>query len=159
MTALPAWRRPEPRTVCLASQAPRASLRLAPFALLRDAHSASQSSSLIGGPGRPWTRSPRTSSGSYAATCAGHDLLVAFSCKARAECPSCTGRHMASVAAHSVDRVLPAVPVRQWMLSLPFELRRLAAFRASACTAVEDAHRRRASVDQRDERGDNGSSE
>jgi hypothetical protein len=51
----------------------------------------------------------------------GHELLVAFSCKARAICPSCAGRRMANVAAHLVDRVIPAVPVRQWVLSLPFE--------------------------------------
>ena len=57
----------------------------------------------------------------------GHDLLVAFSCKARAVCPSCAGGRMANVAAQLVDRVLSAVPVRQWVLSLPFELRALAA--------------------------------
>jgi hypothetical protein len=68
-------------------------------------------------------------------TC-GHDLLVAFSCKGRAVCPSCAGRRMASVAAQLVDRVLPAVPVRQWVLSLPFELRRLAAFRADVLSAL-----------------------
>lgn len=68
-------------------------------------------------------------------TC-GHDLLVAFSCKARAACPSCAGRRMANVAAHLVDRVLPAVPVRQWVLSLPFELRQLAAFRADVLSAL-----------------------
>jgi len=68
-------------------------------------------------------------------TC-GHDLLVAFSCKARAACPSCAGRRMANVAAHLVDRVLPAVPVRQWVLSLPFELRALAAFRADVLSAL-----------------------
>jgi hypothetical protein len=66
----------------------------------------------------------------------GHDLLVAFSCKARAVCPSCAGRRMANTAAHLVDRVLPAVPVRQWVLSLPFELRRLAAFRAGVLSAL-----------------------
>lgn len=66
----------------------------------------------------------------------GHDLLVAFSCKARAACPSCAGRRMANVAAHLVDRVLPAVPVRQWVLSLPFELRALAAFRADVLSAL-----------------------
>jgi hypothetical protein len=65
-----------------------------------------------------------------------HDLLVAFSCKARAACPSCAGRRMANVAAHLVDRVLPAVPVRQWVLSLPFELRTLAAFRADVLSAL-----------------------
>jgi Transposase zinc-binding domain len=58
------------------------------------------------------------------------DLLVAFTCQGRGVCPSCAGRRMANSAAHIVDRVLPAVPVRQWVLSLPFELRRLAAFRA-----------------------------
>jgi hypothetical protein len=66
----------------------------------------------------------------------GHDLLVAFSCLGRGVCPSCAGRRMASVAARLVDRVLPAVPVRQWVLSLPFELRALAAFRADVLAAL-----------------------
>ncbi len=66
----------------------------------------------------------------------GHDLLVAFSCKARGVCPSCAGRRMANTAAHLVDRVIPAVPVRQWVLSLPFELRARAAFDAKALTAL-----------------------
>jgi len=43
---------------------------------------------------------------------------------------------MANTAAHLVDRVLPAVPVRQWVLSLPFGLRALAAFRADVLSAV-----------------------
>ena len=30
---------------------------------------------------------------------------------------------MADTAAHLVDRVLPQVPVRQWVLSLPFAAR------------------------------------
>jgi hypothetical protein len=30
---------------------------------------------------------------------------------------------MADTAAHLVDRVLPRVPVRQWVLTLPFGLR------------------------------------
>jgi Putative transposase/Transposase zinc-binding domain len=66
----------------------------------------------------------------------GHELLVAFSCKARGVCPSCTGRRMANVAAHLVDRALPRVPIRQWVLSLPFELRALAAFRADVLSAL-----------------------
>ncbi len=53
----------------------------------------------------------------------GHERLVAFSCKGRGFCPSCGGRRMAETAAHLVDQVLPEVPVRQWVLSLPFELR------------------------------------
>src|SRR2546425_3025823 len=55
-------------------------------------------------------------------TC-GHDRILPFSCKHRGWCPSCGGRRMADAAAHLVDRVLPRVPVRQWVLSLPFKLR------------------------------------
>lgn len=53
----------------------------------------------------------------------GLDRGVAFSCKGRGFCPSCGGRRMADTAAHLVDRLLPEVPVRQWVLSLPFALR------------------------------------
>jgi hypothetical protein len=50
--------------------------------------------------------------------------VVAFSCKGRSSlCSSCCGRRMADTAAHLVDRVLPKVPIRQWVLSLPFALR------------------------------------
>jgi len=35
------------------------------------------------------------------------ELLVAFSCKRRSICPSCTTRRMHDTAAHLVDRVLP----------------------------------------------------
>ncbi|MDP1901156.1 MAG: transposase zinc-binding domain-containing protein [Rubrivivax sp.] len=49
----------------------------------------------------------------------GHDKLVAFSCKRRGICPSCGARRMAQTAAHLVDHVIPHVPVRQWVLSLP----------------------------------------
>jgi hypothetical protein len=45
-------------------------------------------------------------------------------------------RQRAPVAAHLVDRVLPPVPVRQWVLSLPFDLRALAAFRADVLSAL-----------------------
>ena len=58
----------------------------------------------------------------------GHDLFVAFSCKLRGVCPSCGGRRMSATAADVVDRVLPDVPLRQWVLSVPFAPRvRLAA--------------------------------
>jgi hypothetical protein len=43
---------------------------------------------------------------------------------------------MANTAVHLVDRVLPDVPVRQYVLTLPYELRRLAAFKADVLTAV-----------------------
>jgi len=60
----------------------------------------------------------------------GYDRLVPFSCKGRF-CPSCAGRRMADTAAHLVDRVLPEVPVRQWVLSLPFPLRYRMAYDAA----------------------------
>jgi hypothetical protein len=49
--------------------------------------------------------------------------LVAFSCKRRGFCPSCLGRRMADFAAHLRDHVMPHVPVRQWVLTVPFSLR------------------------------------
>ena len=66
----------------------------------------------------------------------GHDVLVAFACKRRGICPSCCARRMCNEAAHLTDRVIPNVPIRQWVLSLPFPLRRLAAFRADVLTAL-----------------------
>ena len=53
----------------------------------------------------------------------GHDFLVAFSCKGRTVCPACNTRRMAETAAHLVDHVLPPLPVRQWVVSLPKRLR------------------------------------
>ena len=49
----------------------------------------------------------------------GHDQLLAFSCKGRGVCPSCNARRMAEVAAHLTDEVIPHLPVRQWVLSVP----------------------------------------
>jgi len=53
----------------------------------------------------------------------GHDFLVAFSCKGRGVCPSCTTRRMAETAAHLVEHVFPQVPVRQWVITFPKRLR------------------------------------
>ena len=64
------------------------------------------------------------------------ERLVAFSCKGRGFCPSCGGRRMTERAAHLVDHVLPQVPVRQWVLSLPFELRYRLAWDHKLCSAV-----------------------
>jgi len=64
------------------------------------------------------------------------ERLVAFSCKGRGFCPSCGGRRMAERAAHLVDHVLPDVPVRQWVLTLPHRLRHLLAWRHDLCRAV-----------------------
>lgn len=64
------------------------------------------------------------------------EKLVAFSCKRRGFCPSCGGRRMAETAALLVDEVLPRVPIRQWVLSLPFALRYLLATRPEVLTRV-----------------------
>jgi hypothetical protein len=51
------------------------------------------------------------------------ETLLAFSCKRRAFCPSCAGRRMAQTAAHLVEGVMPWVPTRQWVVSVPIPLR------------------------------------
>ena len=54
----------------------------------------------------------------------GFERLLPYSCKQSGGlCPSCSGRRMAELSAHLVDNVLPAVPMRQWVLTLPFSLR------------------------------------
>jgi hypothetical protein len=64
------------------------------------------------------------------------DRVVAYSCKHRGFCPSCGGRRMAETAAHLVDHVFPEVPVRQWVLSVPFHLRYRLAYDSSLVGAV-----------------------
>src|SRR6267143_2132011 len=51
------------------------------------------------------------------------ELLLPFSCKRRGFCPSCAARRMAQTAAHLVECVLPWVPTRQWVVSVPIPLR------------------------------------
>jgi hypothetical protein len=57
---------------------------------------------------------------------------VAFSCKRRGFCPSCGARRMVESAALLVDEVIPHVPIRQWVLSVPYPLRFLYATHAQA---------------------------
>ena len=64
------------------------------------------------------------------------DEVVAFSCKDRSFCPCCMGRRMNDTAAHLVDRVLPDVRIRQWVLSLPVQVRLLCAFKPNVLSAV-----------------------
>jgi hypothetical protein len=64
------------------------------------------------------------------------DRLVPFSCKSRAVCPSCGGRRMAERAAHLLDHVFPDVPIRQWVLSLPYRLRYQLAWNHDVCRSV-----------------------
>ena len=66
----------------------------------------------------------------------GHDRLLAFSCKRRGFCPSCGARRMSQTAANLVDHVIPQVPVRQWVLSLPIPLRLLLAAQPELVTPV-----------------------
>src|SRR5881628_2181427 len=47
---------------------------------------------------------------------------------------------MAELAAHLVDAVLPHVPVRQWVLTLPYRLRYLLAWNHKLCRAVLAVH-------------------
>ena len=64
------------------------------------------------------------------------ETLVAFSCKRRGFCPSCGARRMTDSAALLADEVLPAKPIRQWVLSLPLALRFLLATDPEALTQV-----------------------
>jgi hypothetical protein len=66
----------------------------------------------------------------------GEPMVVAFSCKRRGLCPSCVGRRMADVAAHLCDGVLPEVPLRQWVCSLPWPLRYALGYDRRLCAEV-----------------------
>src|SRR5713101_1968522 len=68
--------------------------------------------------------------------------LLPFSCKGRGFCPSCGGRRMTERAAHLVDEVIPFVPVRQWVLTLPYRLRYLLAWDHGLSRAVLAVHAR-----------------
>ena len=67
-----------------------------------------------------------------------NERLVAFSCKGRGFCPSCTARRMTDSAAHLIDHVLPALPYRQWVLSVPRRVRILLAIDHDLLSAVLD---------------------
>jgi hypothetical protein len=71
----------------------------------------------------------------------GQAFVVAFSCKGRGVCPSSSGRHMAQTAAHLADHVIPPVPVRQWVISVPKRLRGMLADRPRAVAADADMPR------------------
>ena len=64
------------------------------------------------------------------------ERLVPFSCKRRGFCPNWRGRRMAEHAAYLVDEVLPQVPVRQWVLTLPYRVRYRLAWDHALCRAV-----------------------
>ena len=66
----------------------------------------------------------------------GDTTVVAFSCRGRGFCPSCGGRRMSELAAHLVDRVLPPVPIRQWVFTVPVPVRYQLAFDAGLTRSV-----------------------
>jgi hypothetical protein len=69
-------------------------------------------------------------------TC-GEELLLPFSCKLRGICPSCNARRMSNTAAHLIDDVIaPDLTLRQWVLTVPFELRLLLAAKPDALSAI-----------------------
>jgi hypothetical protein len=74
--------------------------------------------------------------------CCAFERLLPFSCKGRGFCPSCGGRRMTERAAHLVDKVIPFVPVRQWVLTLPYRLRYLLAWDHGLSRAVLAIHAR-----------------
>jgi len=63
----------------------------------------------------------------HCSSCNG-SKFISFSCKKRGICPTCSGRVMSQTAANLVDKVIPKVKVRQWVLSFPFRIRYLMAY-------------------------------
>ncbi|MFI5343627.1 MAG: transposase zinc-binding domain-containing protein [Chlamydiales bacterium] len=55
--------------------------------------------------------------------CCHTDFMIAFSCKCRGICPSCSSLTMVKTAAHLVEHVIPSIPVRQWVISFPLRIR------------------------------------
>ena len=64
------------------------------------------------------------------------EQLVAFSCKKRGFCPSCGGKRMAETSTHLVEHIIPRVPIRQYVLSLPHPLRYWMASNKKLCGKV-----------------------
>jgi hypothetical protein len=51
------------------------------------------------------------------------NFLIAFSCKGRGVCPSCNKRNMDETAANLIENLIPAIPIRQWVISFPKRIR------------------------------------
>jgi Putative transposase/Transposase zinc-binding domain len=64
-------------------------------------------------------------------------IVVGLSCRGLGFCPSCLGRRMAETAANLVEHVFPTeAPLRQFVLTLPFELRARLAYDGKLLGAV-----------------------
>jgi len=62
--------------------------------------------------------------------------LLGFSCKSRSFCPSCVGRQMNEAALLWEESLMEGIPIRQYVLSLPYPLRYLLAHKALLCGKV-----------------------
>lgn len=65
-------------------------------------------------------------------------MFLSFSCERRGCCSSCGASRICNSAAVVADHVLPEVPVRQWVLSTPFEVRLLLARNSEAFGLPDD---------------------
>lgn len=68
-----------------------------------------------------------------------YDRLIAFSCKKRGFCGSCLARRMSETSARLSDSIIPNIPTRQWVLSVPAPLRYLIAYDNDALSEVLSA--------------------
>ncbi|MDQ2995396.1 MAG: transposase zinc-binding domain-containing protein, partial [Pseudomonadota bacterium] len=66
----------------------------------------------------------------------GADIIIAYSCKRRGVCPSCNTKHMIATSTHIVSAVLPNLPIRQWVLSVPKWIRYFLVRNASLASQV-----------------------
>ncbi len=65
-----------------------------------------------------------------------YDRLIGFSCKKRGFFGSCLARRMSETAVRLVDSLIPHIPTRQWVLSVPAPLCYLIAYDNNALNAV-----------------------
>ena len=73
----------------------------------------------------------------YCKQCKGTRLL-AFSCKCRGFCPSCSGRRMAEASVLQSEEMIPHVAMRQWVLTFPHELNMFLAYQPDVLSEVLD---------------------
>ncbi len=66
----------------------------------------------------------------------GLPRLVAFTCAGRGFCPTCLGRRMNQTTLNLLAHVLPAQPLLQWVLTVPFPLRAPLAYEPGLMTLV-----------------------
>lgn len=73
----------------------------------------------------------------------GKDLFVPFSCKKRGACPSCDAKRSTVTTSRTLEELLPRVPYRQWVLTVPKRLRyfvhRDSALAGEICRALSGA--------------------